>query len=584
MTTTIGSTPPAERSERGTSPRRRRATRFALRNVCAPALCYLAAYLLLNPDAPGAFSHRIFLDTHDGYQNVWNIWWVNHAVADHHASPYFTTMLHWPTGVTLVPQTLSALDGFVGIFLRLAGLNLVEVVNTIIVGSFVAGGVTMFWLLRYLSASNSAAVLGGFLFTFSSYHAGQAISHLQLVSFEFIPAYVLAWLFYLDKPSYRRAAAAAGVLFAVLLCDYYYFFYCLGIAVIVLAVRFAKDRSMRTALLHRTLATFAVTTAATCGWLVGALFLINQRDPLLGAHHADRYGLDPLSLIVPGGGSYWNSLTATVWRSTLPISVAETSVYLGSTLIVGLILSAVWVRRDRPSTRNLAWWIVLAVFGVLSLGPRLRFYGVTYRTIPLPYAALEHIVPGLKLSGMPIRMVVVVVFAAVVIVTDRVTNMQASLRTKRGRCALVVVLAAVSFVELYPRELPMSSAAYPPYVAVLQRLPHNVGVIDEAARSASLALYYQTVHGMPMAYGYVTRLPSSVNVVDRRIASALRNHRYDELCSHYHVRYLATRRAYPGAVRMIYLARGATAARIYDLQRSAPCAAEVVGTSAAVRR
>ena len=145
----------------------------------------------MNPYAWRGFSRHFLLDVYDGYQNVWNVWWVRHSVVDLHTSPYFTHSLHWPAGVTLVPQTMSPLNGLAGIALQGAGLGLAPTVNTIVIASFVATGLTTFWLLRHLESSYGAALLGGLLFTFSSFHSAHAIGHLQLIALEFVPLFVL---------------------------------------------------------------------------------------------------------------------------------------------------------------------------------------------------------------------------------------------------------------------------------------------------------------------------------------------------------------------------------------------------------
>jgi hypothetical protein len=330
-----------------------------------------------------------------------------------------------------------------------------------------------------------------------------------------------------------------------------------------------EPRGTRTA--HfRSLVTFLVLVACTCGPIAVSLLVTNRRDPLLGAHQAVRYGLDPVSLVIPGGTSYWSSLTRGYWTRLLPIAVSETSVYLGGVLIVGLVISLALRRRLRLAT-SWAWWAMLLLFAALALGPRFRFDGTLHPAVPLPYAVLERVVPGFKLSGMPGRMTVVVVFAAIIIVIDLVSALQARIQHKHLQWLFVLALGLVSLVELRPREVPPSSASYPKYVAALARLPHNVGVIDEAAPSAAAALYYQTVDGLPMAYGYVSRLPTSAAHRDGEIAAALSAGRYGELCARFHLRYLATH-ATNTQLRAVYAQPGRDPVHIYDMQRQTSCA------------
>src|SRR2546421_1307421 len=95
-----------------------------------PVLLYAAIYFTFQPQYLSSFSHDFFLDSGDGYQNIWNIWWVNHSLGEHSANPYYTTMLHWPHGTSLVPQTMNIFNGLMGVVLiHLFHFNLAQAVN-----------------------------------------------------------------------------------------------------------------------------------------------------------------------------------------------------------------------------------------------------------------------------------------------------------------------------------------------------------------------------------------------------------------------------------------------------------------------
>jgi hypothetical protein len=70
---------------------------------------------------------------------------VDRAVSVLHTSPWFTSYLYYPSGVSLVGHTLNPFNGFMAIAL-LRFLSLVEAHNVIVVFSFVLSGVTGFWL------------------------------------------------------------------------------------------------------------------------------------------------------------------------------------------------------------------------------------------------------------------------------------------------------------------------------------------------------------------------------------------------------------------------------------------------------
>ena len=87
-------------------------------------------------------------------------------------------------------------------------LTLMQTFNFIVVFSFVIGGFTAFLLAHHLTKAYGGSLIAGFLFTFSNYHFAHAEGHLNLVSLEWIPLFVLCWHVLLNKP--RLAIGMAG--------------------------------------------------------------------------------------------------------------------------------------------------------------------------------------------------------------------------------------------------------------------------------------------------------------------------------------------------------------------------------------
>lgn len=113
-------------------------------------------------------------------------------------------------------------------------------------------------------------------------------------------------------------------------------------------------------------------------------------------------------------------------------------------------------------------------------------------------------------------------------------------KSPRGR-VFALLLAALLFVEYLPASLPTAPTDVPPYVTALAELPDDGGVLDEAAPTKYLQLYYQTVHGKPMAFGYVARTPSSVAEKEVPLRRAINREEYSALWDTYRIRYIATR-------------------------------------------
>ncbi|HKB14828.1 MAG TPA: hypothetical protein VKF62_02130, partial [Planctomycetota bacterium] len=191
-------------------------------------------------------------------------------------------------------------------------------------------------------------------------------------------------------------------------------------------------------------------------------------------------------------------------------------------------------RRALPLAGQGAWWTIAILAFVLALGPDLRVAGTPLVRGVLPYAGLEAIVPPLRLGGTPIRWIVLAQLCASLIGAAALLDLWR--RAGKWRIAgsgLVVLLA----FEVLPRPLPRTPPEFPAYVRVLRTLPDDGAVLDLHA-GPGRALYHQTGHGRPLAFGYLSRLPASVVARTRGIAQALEHGDLESLCRTFAVRYL----------------------------------------------
>ena len=88
---------------------------WLLRHVLVPSGLYLLAWAVLTWPQVTRFVTYYYCDDGDGYQNVWNIWWMRLAIAQRSTTPWFTDMLFWPNGVSLVAHTLNPFNGLLAI-------------------------------------------------------------------------------------------------------------------------------------------------------------------------------------------------------------------------------------------------------------------------------------------------------------------------------------------------------------------------------------------------------------------------------------------------------------------------------------
>ncbi len=193
-----------------------RRLKWLARWVGIPLLIYFAFFCFFTWPWITHFNGWFFTDSGDGLQNVWNMWWVKEALTELDQLPWHTHQLHYPYGVTLLGQTLNPFNGLVGIILQ-QFMSLTQAFNVMIIFSFVVGGLTTFWLCYYFTKAYLPSIIGGLIFTFSSYHFAHAIGHMQLVSLQWIPLFVLLWWKLITKPRYRTAVGASIALLLILL-------------------------------------------------------------------------------------------------------------------------------------------------------------------------------------------------------------------------------------------------------------------------------------------------------------------------------------------------------------------------------
>jgi hypothetical protein len=511
-----------------------RATKFFWLGVF-PVLFFLLSFFILQPNHLTQFSSQFYLDKGDGFQNVWNIWWVNESISDLGTHPYFSTMLHWPHGIPLFPQTMNIVNGIIGLgLINVLGFSLVQAVNFAVVFAFVFSGVTMFWFVKKLFGVYWVAIVAGYLFTFSSYHFAHGQGHLQLVTMQFLPLFLLAFWTLVEKVRYRYAILAALALTLVLMSDYYYFFWSVMVGGFWVLWQLWKRNIQISRQTVKVFSVFAATVLLLCGPLVYKLLSLNKHDPLTGSHDPIAFSLDPLAVFIPGGSWYWGSLTS---GYTEHLSYfAESSMFFGfgllALLVVALYLSL--IKKHTTPSFIVFWWAVLLLFGILALGPHLSIAGRTLDSVPLPYVLLETLFPTLKISGMPVRWILMSLIAAIIIGSWVLSKVDLSNKKHILYVGLFVVATVFS---LWPYRMPLSSTGYQSYVYELKKLPYGA-VIDNGALSGAEQLYNQTLHEKPIAFGYVTRSPQSVETKDFLIFAALEQRRYGQLCSQHKIRYV----------------------------------------------
>ncbi|MFH0859941.1 MAG: hypothetical protein V1921_01960 [Candidatus Altiarchaeota archaeon] len=159
---------------------------------------------------------------YDVYSNVWNLWWMKKSLLELRENPYFTRYLFHPTGVSLGMHTLGPYNGILGIILQ-ERFNLIGSYNILVLLSFLIAAYGMFLLAYYLIGDKISAFVAGIIFAFSPYHYAEALAgHLNLLSIQWIPFYVLYLLKMRGDSNWKNVVLSSFFLLLVALCSWQY--------------------------------------------------------------------------------------------------------------------------------------------------------------------------------------------------------------------------------------------------------------------------------------------------------------------------------------------------------------------------
>jgi hypothetical protein len=477
-------------------------------------LGYLILTLVMTFPLVTHFASAIPGDSFDGWQNYWNMWWVKVALIDKITSPWFTGLLYYPTGVSLLFHTLNPFNGITFLPVQLA-FGLLPAYNMAVVFSFVVAGLGGYLLARYvlgLGSSRMAAFVAGAIFAFAPYHVAHLLGHMQLIALEWLPFFALYLVKTAREPHRAPRNAALATLFLVLvaLCDWYYVFYCLVLSavvagwVIVRGLRKPKARPV----LPRLIAVAAI-------WLATAIVLSPLLVPMVREAQATKYmvpdpaqsrtlSADLLAYITPQGfhplWGAWARKASAGFTST----ISEYTVFAGYTV---LLLAAVGLlSRGRGRMKGL-WLAVALTFWILSLGPVLHINGQTAllpggREVPLPYALLNHL-PFLDIMRSISRLDVMVMLSLGVLAAQ---GLDALVRHKPGRRWIPAVALVLVLFEFFPAPYPVSPPDTPAWYEALANDPRPGAVLNLPVNwDRPWFLLYQTVHRKPLAAAYISR-------------------------------------------------------------------------------
>ena len=550
--------------------------------VVVPIVIYFSIFCVYTFPAIKYFSTRLYADMADGLVYYWNLWWVHKAVTQVHTTIWQTKWLYYPYGIYLYAHALVPLNGFVTIFFW-KFLTLLQIYNSFVIASYIMTGLFTFYLAYSQTKSYLASVIAGFMFTFSSYRIAHTEGHMEFISTQWLPLFLLIWTNFVNMPNVLKGIVAAVVLYFNLLTTPYYFIFASMTAMILVAIKIIDQRKLFIPLFHKQksnsqnklelpqlgpkadvwvkkifigITAFLVTFVIVAYSYVYPL-LQNQQSDFAG-HDPTLFSTDLLAPFVPSAHSRFANLTKWYWQK-LPGNIHESSVYVGFVALIIFVL--ILVSRAKLNFKAIKhWYILVFIFFTLSLGPVLHIGGIEVTSFFLPYSLVEAMPIFLK-SGVPVRMMVIVMLSMSVIAAFGFSML---LKGAPWQRILAFVLMAVLSIEYLPRQLTLSSLSVPQYVFFLKNQENNAGVIDLVA-NPSLRMYYQTVHEKPVQFGYLSRIPKSTVGESVELQSVIDVYDYSLLYNKYNFKYWVSPSPLPKTISCPQVVYQDVYVWIYDL-------------------
>ena len=437
-------------------------------------------------------------DAGDGHQNLWNIWHFKKRLLNFQ-NPFYTNYLYYPIGVKLIFHTYGVFNNL----LVLPFNNIVLAYNFIVLFSFVMSAMGMYFLSFYLTQDKFGSFIAGVIFSFCPYKFAHLLAgHLNLISTEWIPFYILYLIKTFKEPfNYKNIYLTSIFFLLTILCSYYYTFYLMIFTILFLVFEardkiFTKENFLLIFL--NLLLTLPILIMGFQAYLKGGL-------PKVGGYK--KFSADLLAFFIPSPlhpifGTYVES-----FYFKFQVGIAETIVFVGYT-ILGLFIYALL----SSQRRRLKFWLISALcFFILSLGPVLQIY--RHSIFPLPHLPLRQM-PLVSSFHTPSRFDIMLTLCLSIIVAYTMKVLLLKLSSKKRFLISFIFFICIIF----------EYAAFPFPIDVWSS--SNLGCnLKRALRSSSrgsiffipfseswryeggIRMYLQTIFNRPMLGGYISRTP-----------------------------------------------------------------------------
>ena len=462
------------------------------------------------------------LDCYDKCHMMWRFWWAGFSF-ENDLDFLHSNYIFYPSGAD-IGGNLAFFTTFIG-FLLVQFLDYVTTWNIIWFLGFVFGGYGCYLLANNFNKNYLSSIIAGIIFTFTTWHMGQSLSHIGLSMIVWLPIFVLFLFKLLEKQSKYYSIVGGMIFFLASLTHLYYSVFIIMFSIVFFAIYIFKQKKVS----NKTFISnfFIMFTIGLISTSILFLSTTASNDGLSGRpldeHISFSANLENFILPTPEHTTNIISDNASI-RSFYtffdkPLDVyqlqVENLVFLGYSVI---FLSALAVIRYR---RNHIWfWLLICgIFILMSFGPELKMFNQS-TGIEMPDKLFYDAVPGWDEIRAPARFAAVANLALAVLVSYAVYGL---LKNKFSSFKQQLMLTAViGFVILLEFSMiPYPTYSYPspdfPIPDIYEEIKNDKskfailpapigGTGEKGLKSDPIFLYHQIHHEKPIYGGFESRV------------------------------------------------------------------------------
>jgi len=388
----------------------------------------------------------------DRFIFIWCLEWWRWAVS-HHLDAFFTDRVWQPSGVSLLWITSVPFLALITLPVTVLSGPVVAY-NLVILTAPVLSAWMMYRVCVRVTNHPLAALIGGYIFGFSSYEMGQDLSAINFSFTALIPGLLLVALMRLDGEMERlRAVLVASLL---LVCQFFVSAEIFATSVLfggiawLVALGCFHQRRRPLRLLFIDGLWVALVVAAVLSPFLYEMFCYRNRDGV-GAVLPFIYVTDIANLVVPSAAAAFGGAFAHPINGRFICALEEQDAYLGLPLI---LLICLYAREPAAARRYLL--LLFGIFLVASCGPALWVGGRGF-DIVLPWNLIERM--PLISSALPARFALYVSIVSALIAARWIAGAAGD---GTWRLCLGVLACAALLPARYPASPTPDLAAFAP--------------------------------------------------------------------------------------------------------------------------